>query len=158
MKTDQCHEYIISYSPDSCMVERTDMVIYGAIMVEIYNDALKKLKREQGDLISWNNSFMWIGKASNSAEFFKKFQEILIYTGHNSFLSSKLIRAYLEGFYGTMYGGVNEKIIHIDPKEARIVEGQKLYFAWGWPGPDINIYRLKDYGETWALTQEEFNI
>lgn len=27
---------------------------------------------------------------------------------------------------------------------------------WGWPGPDYNIYKLSDYGKTWAFKMKDF--
>jgi hypothetical protein len=67
----------------------------------------------------------------------------------------KIISAYLNGFYGTMYGGSpeKEKVLFIEP--SFIGNGGKLYYIWGWPGPDFNIYEPKQYGKTWALTKEE---
>lgn len=149
------HEFVIYYSPDWCDIYRTDSCYGGKMMYE-YDLAIKKTLSEQGDLVAWNNGWWWVGNAVNCGELFEKFSDILKFK-HFGSLSSKLIKAYLDGFYGTMYGAPLDEIIHIDAKEARIVDGQKLYFAWGWPGPDVTIYRLKDYGKTWALTREELN-
>ena len=75
---------------------------------------------------------------------------------------SILIKALQKGIYGTLYGGtINssyEKIIHIKPIQFKLclhVDEPCIYYEWGWPGPDYNRYKLKDYGKTWALTKEE---
>ena len=28
-------------------------------------------------------------------------------------------------------------------------------YIWGFPGPDYNVYKMSDYGETWAFTETE---
>ena len=33
-----------------------------------------------------------------------------------------------------------------------------FYVIWGGPGPDFNIYKLSDYGKTWAFTIEEIDM
>lgn len=31
-----------------------------------------------------------------------------------------------------------------------------FYYIWGWPGPDVNIYKFEDYGKTWAFRKRDF--
>lgn len=69
-------------------------------------------------------------------------------------LLAKIIRARFRGFYGAMYGDPKDKKIYI--KGSTIGGDGNLYYIWGMPGPDHNVYKHKDYGITWALTEEEF--
>ena len=68
----------------------------------------------------------------------------------------------LTKFYGTMYGGPYglhewDKIIEIDKKDIEFCKNEDaFYYVWGWPGPDVNIYKFKDYGKTWAFRKEDF--
>ena len=71
--------------------------------------------------------------------------------------------------YGYMYGsptivvyGPNgrieepDKVIQIEKQDITLGKDKDcLIFIWGWPGPDANIYKFKDYGITWAFTEEE---
>ena len=65
-------------------------------------------------------------------------------------------------FYGTMYGGLYglsklDEIIEIDKKDIKFCKNEDaFYYVWGWPGPDVNIYKFKDYGKTWAFKKEDF--
>lgn len=75
-------------------------------------------------------------------------------------LLSKVIRARLHGFYGTMYGRPKDEIVYIESRDfnpAINVDGN-LTYIWGWPGPDYNVYEYEDYGITWALTLDDFNM
>ena len=33
-----------------------------------------------------------------------------------------------------------------------------LVYEWGWPGPDVTVYKISDYGRTWAFTKEELEV
>lgn len=66
--------------------------------------------------------------------------------------------------YGYMYGVANpdHKVIGISTKDVRLIGCDHmgktefgLYFRFGFPGPDVNIYAFSDYGRTWAFTREE---
>lgn len=66
-----------------------------------------------------------------------------------------------EYIYGEMYGlhegaRVKRRFLKIKREELRL-SAQKdcLLFQWGWPGPDINFYKFKDYGDTWAFHKED---
>lgn len=74
----------------------------------------------------------------------------------NDELIPKVLKAYFNGFYGTMYGGTADKetVIHID-KLCPIGMDGSLWYVWGFPGPDCTVYKPQDYGKTWALTEEE---
>lgn len=67
-----------------------------------------------------------------------------------------VIKARLMGFYGTMYGGVGQEVIHIS-RNLEVWGNGNLIFTWGFPGPDYNVYKPEDYGKTWALTEEELD-
>lgn len=70
----------------------------------------------------------------------------------------RIIQALRCGFYGSMYTQCSASdlpIIHIEPGKATVGADGNLYFRWGCPGPDYNIYKPEDYGQTWALTKEE---
>ena len=68
-----------------------------------------------------------------------------------------------DSIYVTMYGmhKSKDKIIKIKTKDiSKFVfdwegKGPAFIYLWGWPGPDGNIYIINEYGETWALTEEE---
>lgn len=65
--------------------------------------------------------------------------------------------------YGTMYGEAypgsvgQGRIIEIT--SYKILKGNHgkiaIYYEWGWPGPDYNLYQISDYGITWAFSEEE---
>ena len=66
-----------------------------------------------------------------------------------------------EYVYGEMYGlhegaRVKRRFLKIKREELWL-SNQKdcLLFRWGWPGPDINFYEFKDYGDTWAFRKED---
>ena len=74
--------------------------------------------------------------------------------------------------YGRMYGNkylltndgnglqikILDRILKIDKKNIKIcTDGESLIYVWGFPGPDYNIYKFSDYGETWAFEKEDFN-
>ena len=86
----------------------------------------------------------------------------------------KFVDKETKGIYGYMYGtqfirhehgrgGVHyteSKIIFVNKKELKFwnqKEGNGLYYIWGWPGPDFTVYLFKDYGKTWAFTEEEID-
>lgn len=78
-----------------------------------------------------------------------------------------------EGIYGFMYGnpvlhvgkytddGIEyhdrpDRLIFIKKNEIRLVEEDQtkehgFLYRWGFPGPDWNFYKIKDYGRTWAF-------
>lgn len=65
--------------------------------------------------------------------------------------------------YGTIYGGhcqSDKTVVLIKPEELQYEDNptQQPYmlFIWGWPGPDFNVYRERDYGQTWAYNLEDF--
>lgn len=66
-----------------------------------------------------------------------------------------------EYIYGEMYGlhegaRVKRRFLKINREELRLsVQKDCLLFQWGWPGPDINFYEFKDYGDTWAFRKED---
>lgn len=64
--------------------------------------------------------------------------------------------------YGEMYGrnrtNSDATIISIRKSELhKTVDDDSVIYVWGWPGPDGNIYKYSDYGETWAFTPEELS-
>ena len=80
-------------------------------------------------------------------------------------------------FYGRMYGNKYitiyknteiirklDEIIEIDKSDIHFCENaEAFWYRWGGPGPDVNLYYFKDYGETWAfnledLEKEEVNL
>ena len=69
-------------------------------------------------------------------------------------------------FYATMYGmhKSQDQIIKINTAEINQFvfdwngKGPAITYLWGWPGPDGNAYLIDDYGETWALTEEELKV
>lgn len=65
--------------------------------------------------------------------------------------------ALKHGFYGTMYWHPGEKVIFIKPGEAQAVK-DGLFFQWGYPGLEYNIYKPEDYGKTWALTEDDWAL
>lgn len=66
-----------------------------------------------------------------------------------------------EYIYGEMYGlhegaRVKRRFLKIKKEGLRLsVQKDCLLFQWGWPGPDINFYEFKDYGDTWAFRKED---
>ena len=78
-------------------------------------------------------------------------------------LITKLIQA--KSVFITMYGlhKSKDRIIDIKTKEiSNFVfnwDGEPAFiYIWGWPGPDFNVYKMSDYGETWAFTKEELIV
>jgi len=79
-------------------------------------------------------------------------------------LITKLIHANC--IYVTMYGMHKSKDRIIEIKNTEIYkfvfnwgdEGPAFIYLWGWPGPDGNVYRIDDYGETWAFSKEELKV
>ena len=70
-----------------------------------------------------------------------------------------LTKAMAEGFYGTMYGMPKEKdkVIKIGWKHLGLGTDEKgafIVYHWGYPY-DTSIYYAKDYGKTWAFTENE---
>jgi hypothetical protein len=68
--------------------------------------------------------------------------------------------------YGFMYGHkyintfdkglIPDKIIKINKKDLQLgIKNDCFVYVWGYPGPDANIYKFEDYGETWAFTKKE---
>lgn len=59
--------------------------------------------------------------------------------------------------HGTTYQEP-DKIISISKLDLKLSKNQDCFiFIWGWPGPDANLYKFKDYGVTWAFSEEELN-
>ena len=95
------------------------------------------------------------------------------------YTDEELLKKYkaADCIYGTMYGEkIDEQYFvysaYSEPKEhtVEILEikihynspvltkdenGYYLWWVWGWPGPNANIYYFSDYGRTWAFTEEE---
>lgn len=78
-------------------------------------------------------------------------------------LITKLIQA--KKVYLTMYGLNKRKdtIMNIHTSEiSNFVlnwDGEPAFiYIWGWPGPDFNVYKMSDYGETWAFTEKELIV
>lgn len=74
--------------------------------------------------------------------------------------------------YGRMYGnkylltndgnGLQikflDKILKLNKKDIKIgADGESFIYVWGFPGPDYNIYKFSDYGETWAFEEKDFS-
>ena len=65
--------------------------------------------------------------------------------------------------YGEMYGlhecvRDERRFLKIEKKDLRLsVQKDCLIYQWGWPGPDINFYKFKDYGDTWAFRREDIH-
>lgn len=64
--------------------------------------------------------------------------------------------------YVTMYGlhKSEDKVLKIKTSEiSHFVfdwDGEPVFiYIWGYPGPDYNIYKMSDYGETWAFSKKE---
>lgn len=66
--------------------------------------------------------------------------------------------------WGEMYGrdhlhSLNEPPLqYIEIYKSQLGRSKKddcVFYIWGWPGSDCNIYFFKDYGKTWAFTKEE---
>lgn len=78
-----------------------------------------------------------------------------------------------KGIYGYMYGrqyyrvavGKGEwntyadRLLFIEKEALQIGVGQSnedcLFYRWGYPGPDYNLYYFKDYGKTWVFTKDD---
>lgn len=68
----------------------------------------------------------------------------------------KVIRAYLNGFYGTLYGEqYTDGVTVTKIKRPSVDRDGNMFIIVGMPGPDVIKYCAKDYGKTWALTEEE---
>jgi hypothetical protein len=89
----------------------------------------------------------------------EKFDNInnVLNTDYNATSKLAIIQAYLNGFYGTMYGmsSDKDKVIHVEQGSLFIGISGDLLYVWGWPGPDYNRYKPDDYGNTWALFEHE---
>lgn len=87
--------------------------------------------------------------------------------------NADIIKRFKESdcIYGRMYGNeyiticedgkerrVKDRVIKLDIKSDRLElneEKEVIYFVWGWPGPDYNIYRFADYSKTWSFDEGE---
>lgn len=67
--------------------------------------------------------------------------------------------------YGRHKTDPDAKFIKLDT--SRYVDNNNLYekrdktgfyFVWGWPGPDVNLYKYEDYGNTWAFDLKDIDI
>ena len=73
-------------------------------------------------------------------------------------------------FYGYLYGSPWYINVNRDGREVRksdrllrieksgilvSKDNDALIYIWGYPGPDANIYEFKDYGITWAFSEED---
>lgn len=51
------------------------------------------------------------------------------------------------------------EIIQMPLTDIDIVPGKGvLVYEWGWTGPDVTVYKISDYGRTWAFTKEELEV
>lgn len=70
-----------------------------------------------------------------------------------------------QSIFGFMYGkpyvntnrGVErDRVIEISVDSLDIIEEEScLFYVWGFPGPDYNVYYFSDYGKTWAFSKDE---
>ena len=75
-------------------------------------------------------------------------------------IEEKIAKAKTDGIWGTKYGMDKHNdtdILHIDPNSLHFDE-DGMVFIWGWPGPDYNLYKYSDYGNTWALMEREIRM
>ena len=64
----------------------------------------------------------------------------------------KYIWAYM---YGKPFGkDWTDVLVRIDVSKLHFYKNQFDYI-WGYPGPDMNTYYLKDYGKTWCFYHKE---
>ena len=78
-------------------------------------------------------------------------------------LTTQLINA--DKVYITMYGLHKSKDRILKIKTSDIDHyvfnwyGEPAFiYIWGYPGPDYNVYKMSDYGETWAFTEAELTM
>ena len=78
-------------------------------------------------------------------------------------LITQLINA--DKVYVTMYGlhKSEDKILKIKTSDISHCvfnwDGEPAFiYIWGFPGPDYNVYKMSDYGETWVFTKKELAI
>lgn len=65
---------------------------------------------------------------------------------------------YIERFCNGNVIREKDKIIEIEKREVEFQpHHERIIWVWGWPGPDLNDYRFKDYGKTWAFNREELD-
>ncbi len=68
----------------------------------------------------------------------------------------EIIKAFLFGFYGTLWGEkVTEQENIIFYSNSHVDKFGNLYEIVGMPGPDVVEFKSENYGITWALTKEE---
>lgn len=49
-----------------------------------------------------------------------------------------------------------EQIIEIKIEELRWSKNKQVaYYVWGWPGPDVNMYNVDNFGITWHFNKDE---
>lgn len=75
-------------------------------------------------------------------------------------LTTQLINA--DKVYVTMYGLHKSKDRILEIKTSDISHyvfdwyGEPAFiYVWGFLGPDYNVYKMSDYGQTWAFTEKE---
>lgn len=84
-------------------------------------------------------------------------QEIL-YKWYSPSIKSIFGFMYGQPYINTNRGKEKDQIIEIPKKQIQLgKDGDCLIYIWGWPGPDGNIYKFKDYSITWAFSKEEIN-
>lgn len=83
-------------------------------------------------------------------------------TINEAFLLALDKQKYIYGFmYGSPYintstGKVKDDIIKIKQSDLKIGKNKDCFiYIWGWPGPDANFYKFKDYGITWSFNKED---
>ena len=106
--------------------------------------------------VSWSND-----KAVLMSRFYDTFQKNnvkllnILYALKAPIHQLEIIKAYLFGYYGTLFGGktTDEKVTFYS--NGKVDKFGNLYEIIGMPGPDIVEFRPENYGITWALTREE---
>lgn len=75
-------------------------------------------------------------------------------------INDKIKKAKTQGIWATMYGEDKWNATHITSLSSKLLHfgDTSIFFQYGWPGPNINIYKYADYGITWALTEEELRL
>ena len=71
-------------------------------------------------------------------------------------MSHDIIYSLMYAPYIVEWRSLEEQIIEIKTKELKWFEDHTGFiWVWGYPGPDANMYNLKDYGKSWAFTKDE---
>ena len=103
-------------------------------------------------------------EAEKKLEEIKKMTNEKILEWYNTSNPNDKIYGFMYGYptinicrHGTTYQEP-DKIISISKLDLKLSKNQDCFiFIWGWPGPDANLYKFKDYGVTWAFSEEILN-